>query len=46
MLFADWLEDIGNAMMQWYILVPMIVVLLGLVGLMIFMRMKKKDDDE
>jgi hypothetical protein len=46
MLFADWLEDVGNTMMQWYILVPMIVVLLGLVGLMVFMRMKKKDDDE
>jgi hypothetical protein len=46
MLFADILEDAGNFMMQWYILVPMIVVLLGLIGLMVFMRMRKKDDDE
>lgn len=46
MLFADWLDDIGGFMLQWYVLVPMIVVLLGLVGLMIFMRMKKKDEDE
>jgi hypothetical protein len=46
MLFADWLEDAGNFMMNPFILIPMIVVLLGLVGLMIFMRMRKKDDDE
>ena len=46
MIFADWLDDIGGFMLQWYILVPMILVLLGLVGVMIFMRMKKKDDDE
>ena len=46
MIFADWLDDIGGFMLQWYILVPMILVLLGLVGVMIFMRMKKKDEDE
>jgi len=46
MIFADWLDDIGGFMLQWYILVPMILVPLGLVGVMIFMRMKKKDEDE
>ena len=42
----EWLEKVGNAMAEWYVWVPMVVVLLGLVGLMIFLRMKKKDDDE
>jgi len=46
MIFADWLDDVGGFMLNPLILVPMILVLLGLVGLMIFMRMKKKDEDE
>ena len=31
---------------NWWFWVPLVVVLLGLVGLMVFLRMKKKDDDE
>ncbi|MCU0704909.1 MAG: hypothetical protein MUF18_13110 [Fimbriiglobus sp.] len=46
MLLADFIEDAGNLLSNPLILIPMILVLLGLVGLMIFMRMKKKDDDE
>ncbi len=46
MIFADFFEDAGNAMMNPFIIIPLVVVLLGLVGLMIFMRMKKKDEDE
>ena len=38
-------DKIANALSEWYVLVPMIVILLGLVGVMVFMRMKKKDDD-
>lgn len=46
MLFADWLDDIGNFMLQPLVLVPLILALLGLVGLMIFMRMRKKNEDD
>lgn len=42
----QWLEDLANWMTNWYVWVPMLLVLLGLVGVMIFMRMKKRDDDE
>jgi hypothetical protein len=42
----QWLEDLANFMTNWFVWVPMLVILLGLVGVMIFMRMKKKDDDE
>lgn len=42
----QWLEDLANWMTNWYVWGPMLLVLLGLVGVMIFMRMKKKDDDE
>ena len=42
----QWLDDLATWMTNWYVWVPMLVVLLGLVGVMIFMRMKKKDDDE
>lgn len=31
---------------NWYFWVPLLVVLLGLIGLMVFLRMKKKDEDE
>jgi hypothetical protein len=40
------IEDLANFMTNWFVWVPMLVILLGLVGVMIFMRMKKKDDDE
>ena len=46
MLFADILEEAGNFMSNPFILIPLILALLGLVGLIIFLRMKKKDDDE
>lgn len=42
----QWLEDLANGMTNWYVWVPMLLVLLALIGVMIFMRMKKKDDDE
>ncbi len=42
----EFIDKAGEAMSAWYVWVPMVVILLGLVGLMIFLRMKKKDDDE
>ena len=40
------LADLADFMTNWFGWVPMLVILLGLVGVMIFMRMKKRDDDE
>ncbi len=45
MLWADFLQKAGDAMSEWYVLVPLILVFLGLIGVMVFMRMKKKDED-
>jgi hypothetical protein len=46
MLYALTYDDFANSMMEWYVWVPMLVILLGLIGVIVFMRMKKKDDDE
>ena len=39
-------DAIANFMLNWWVWVPMLLILLGLIGTMIFMRLKKKDDDE
>lgn len=38
-------DNIANALGQPFVLIPMIVILLGLIGVMVFMRMKKRDDE-
>lgn len=47
MLFADWIdgEPEGGFMLNPLVLVPLILALLGLVGLMIFLRTRKKNED-
>jgi hypothetical protein len=46
MLWADFLADAGDFLGRPMILIPMIVIFLALIGVMVFMRMRKKDDDE
>jgi hypothetical protein len=46
MLWADFLQQAGDALSNPVILIPMILIFLGLIGVMVFMRMKKRDDDE
>jgi hypothetical protein len=45
MLWADFLQKAGDAMSEPYVLIPLILVFLGLIGVMVFMRMKKRDED-
>lgn len=45
MLWADWLDDVGGFMANPFILIPLILLFLGLIGLFIWQRMKKKDDE-
>lgn len=45
MIWADFLQTAGDALSNPVILIPMIVVFLGLIGVMVYMRMKKRDDD-
>jgi hypothetical protein len=43
-MFADFLDFLPGFMTEWWFLGTMIVVLLGLVGLMIFLRNQRPED--